>query len=203
MELLILISIIALVLISGFGAANYQEQTINSVTMDYSHTDLVEVGTTTWCPSCPASNTAWHTIYGSGNYDFEYTELVYDQNTVASTRFNEFNPAWVPTSYWDGGQYVYPGTDYSTFYNYLDSTGLRDVPDLVANLDVAWLGNTQIEISYSVLNNDASNYQGKIRIYVIELESTLWNNYNGNPYYHAFLDFAVYQVINIPTGDTL
>jgi len=203
MKLLIPISIITILLISGFGAANYQEQSMNSVSMDYTHTVLVEVGTATWCPSCPASNSAWHTIYDSANYDFEYTELVYDKNTVASTRFNEFNPAWVPTSYWDGGQYVYPGTNIATFYNYLDSSGARAVPDLVANLDVAWLGNAQMEISYSVLNNDVSNYQGKIRIYVIELESTLWNDYNGNPYYHAFLDFAINQVINIPAGGIL
>jgi len=180
-----------------------QEPISNLEPMEYTHTVLVEVGTATWCPSCPASNTAWHTIYGSGNYDFEYAELVYDMNQEASTRFYEFNPKWVPTSYWDGGNYVYPGTSTSIFYQYLNSAGARAVPDLVATLNVEWLGSAQMEISYDILNNDASDYPGKLRIYVIELESTLWNDYNGNPYNHAFLDFAVNQVINIPAGGTL
>ncbi len=209
--------IIGILVLSGLGAgaiqsntlkpvfekADYQEPPISSLPRDYTHTVLVEVGTATWCPSCPASNAAWHTIYESGNYDFEYTEMVYDMNSAANARFNEFNPRWVPTSYWDGGQYVYPGTNTATFYSYLGLSGARVVPDLVASLQVAWLGNAKIEITYSVENNDASSYPGRIRIYVIELESTLWNDYNGNPYYHALLDFAVNQVINIPAGDTL
>jgi hypothetical protein len=186
-----------------FETSDYQEQSIGSLPRDYTHTVLVEVGTATWCPACPASNSAWHTIYASGNYDFEYTELVYDKNSKASQRFMEFNPMYVPTSYWDGGQYVYPSTSLPTFYSYLGLSGSRAVPDLVANLDVAWLGSAQIEITYSVKNNDASSYAGRMRIYVIELESTLWYDYSGKPYNHAFLDFPVNQAINIPSGDTL
>jgi len=129
--------------------------------------------------------------------------LVYDKNSVANARFGEFNPMWAPTSYWDGGEYVLPGTNYATFYNYLDSAGSRVVPDLVADLEVDWLGNAKMEISYTVENNEGSNYPGRMRIYIIELESTLWNDYNGNTYYHAFLDFAVNQVIDIPAVDSI
>jgi len=181
----------------------YQEPSASLVPMAYTHTVLVEVGTATWCPSCPASNSAWHTIYASGNYDFEYTEMVYDMNSAANQRFNEFNPMWVPTSYFDAGEYVYPGTSIPTFYSYLNSCGGRVVPDIVANLDVAWLGSAKMDITYSVLNNEASAYPGKMRIYVIELESTLWNDYSGNPYNHALLDFAANQVINIPAGGSI
>jgi len=81
----------------------------------YTHTVFVEVGTATWCPSCPASNNAWHSIYGSGNYDFEYCELVVDKNSVANSHMNNYNLYWLPTSYFDGGQFVYPGTSYATF----------------------------------------------------------------------------------------
>jgi len=186
-----------------FETTIYQEPSIGSLPREYTHTVLVEVGTATWCPQCPASNTAWHTIYSSGNYDFEYTEMVYDKNSAASARFMEFKPKYVPTSYWDGGQYVYPGTSTGIFYSYLGLSGSRVVPDLVASLEVAWLGSAEIEITYSVKNNDASSYPGRIRIYVIEFESTLYNDYSGKPYYHALLDFAVNQVINIPAGDTL
>lgn len=209
--------VIAMVVLCGLGASALQSQPIQPAALtthqdpyvnpapkeDYTHTVLVEVGTATWCPSCPQSNDAWHTIYGGGAYDFEYTELVYDKNPVASARFYEFNPKYVPTSYWDGGEFVYPGTNMATFYSYLDSSGAREVPDLVADLNATWLGSAQIQITYNVLNNDVSSYPGRLRIYVIELVSTLWNDYSGDPYYHAFLDFAVNEEIDISAGDTL
>ena len=203
--------VVGIFVLSGLGAGAIQSNNEtteqipqnNSGPRSYTHTVLVEVGTATWCSACPASNTAWHSIYGSGNYDFEYTELVYDKNSVANTRFSQFNPKYVPTSYWDGGEYTHPGTNYGNFYNYLDASGGRSVPDLIASLSVAWLGSAKIEIDYSVENNDASNYPGRIRIYVLELESTLWNDYNGNPYYHAFLDFAENKVINIPAAGSI
>ena len=217
MKKLIPIFVVGVLVLSGLGAValdsdiekldletrDYEKPSSSTSPRDYTHTVLVEVGTATWCSSCPASNAAWHSIYGGGNYDFEYVELVYDMNAKASTRFSGFNPKWVPTSYWDGGEYVYPGTNYATFYNYLDSSGSRVVPDLIADLNVAWLGGAEIEINYSIVNNDGSDYPGRLRIYVIELESTLWNDYGGNPYHHAFLDFPVNQVIDISAGGSI
>ena len=183
---------------SDFKITTYQDPSVYSPSTDYTHTVFVEVGTATWCPSCPASNAAWHSMYESGKYDFEYTELVTDRNTVADTRVTEFNLYWVPTSYWDGGEYVYPGTSTSSFASYLDASGSRVVPDLVSDLSVTWLGNAQIQISYSVVNNEVSKYIGRLKIYVVELESTLWVDYQFKPYHHAFLNFAVNKVIDIP-----
>jgi len=209
--------VIGMFVISGIGAVaiestiekndlkTYETENIksNNSPKDYTHTVLVEVGTATWCPSCPASNSAWHSIYASGDYDFEYTELVYDKNSKASSRFNQFNPAFVPTSYWDGGEFVCPGTNVGTFKNYLDASGSRNVPDLVAYLDVTWKSGAKLEIDYSVDNNEGSSYPGRLRIYVLELESTYYNDYSGNPYYHGFLDFAVDKNINIPASGSI
>jgi thiol-disulfide isomerase/thioredoxin len=217
MKKFLIILVIGSFILSGIGAsavqsynikpvlkvATNQEPLASSSPRDYTHTVLVEVGTATWCPSCPASNSAWHSIYSGGNYDFEYTELVYDMNSAANARFMQFNPMWVPTSYWDGGEFVYPGTSIPTFYNYLDSSGSRVVPDLVADLDAIWLGSAKLEISYSVVNNEGSNYPGRLRIYVIEFESTLWDDNSGKPYHHAFLDFATNKAIDIPAADSI
>ncbi len=41
-----------------------------------------------------------------------------------------------------------------------------------------------------------------LRVYIIELQSTKWKDYNGNWYYHAFLDFAFNQAITISAGET-
>ena len=184
-------------------AASYQELSICTAQTNYTHTVLVEVGTATWCPSCPYSNAAWHSIYGSGNYDFEYTELVSDKNPVAESRFMEFNPMWVPTSYFDAGEFVYPGTDYDTFYSYLNSSGSRVVPDLNAELEASWFEFNTIKIYYNIENNGAKKYPGTLKIYVIELESTYWNDYNDNPYHHAFLDFAENKTIEIPAAGSI
>jgi len=216
MKKILPIIITTILVLSGLGASAlqsddlkpaeityYQDASTSPSPKDYTHTVFVEVGTATWCPSCPQSNDAWHSIYGTGTYDFEYTELVYDKNPVADVRFSEFNPMWVPTSYWDGGEFVYPGTNIATFQNYLDSSGSRAVPDLVADLNANWLGSAQIQVSYNVVNNEASDYPGHLRIYVIEIESTLWDDYSGDPYHHAFLDFVVNEEITISAGDTL
>ena len=212
------IIIVGLLVLGGFGAValdsdkeNFEavsieyEQPLNDKTSrDYTHTVFVEVGTASWCPACPGSNIAWHTIYESGNYNFEYCELVTDKNTVANTRMNgDYNLYWVPTSYWDGGEFVYPGTNTGQFYNNLDASGSRSVPDLVADLDIEWLGNAQVDISFNITNNEAVDYPGHLRVYVVELESTLWNDYSGKPYWHAFLDFAENKAINIPAAGSI
>ena len=212
MKKIIPILVVGILVLSGLGAFGIKSSNDKQVikisnntqptSKDYTHTVFVEVGTATWCPSCPASNAAWHNIYGTGNYDFEYTEMVIDKNSKANARMNEYNLYWVPTSYFDGGQYVFAGTDENTFKSNLNSCGLRSVPDLDADLSAQWLGNAKIQIDLSIANNDNNNYPGKLRVHIIEKESTLWNDNSGKPYYHAFLDFAWNQVINIDSGDT-
>lgn len=208
MKRILPLCIAVLLFCTAFGAATIIDNDQTSMNdlerSDYTHTVFVEVGTATWCPSCPASNTAWHSIYGTGNYDFEYTEMVIDKNSVANTRMqNDYNLYWVPTSYFDGGQFVYPGTSQSTFQTNLNTCGARVVPDLVSELNVQWLGSAQMQIDYTVTNNDASSYGGTLRVYIIELQSTKWKDYNGNWYYHAFLDFAFNEPIDIPSGDAI
>jgi hypothetical protein len=216
MKRILPIIIAGIFILSGLGASAFQSMNIrpfsettepqeyyaSETPKDYTHTVLVEVGTATWCPSCPASNSAWHNIYVGGNYDFEYCELVIDKNSVANAHMNNYNLYWVPTSYFDGGQFVYPGTSYTDFYNNLDASGSRTVPDLEATLDVEWIDNAKIDIDLSIKNNEVEAYPGTLRVYIIELESSLWNDYGGSPYYHAFLDFAINEDINIAAGST-
>jgi hypothetical protein len=209
MKKIIPILIVGILLCTAFGAVALPINDLkttneyNTGKTDYTHTVFIEVGTATWCPSCPASNTAWHSIYESGGYNFEYTEMVIDKNTVANTRMNnDYNLYWVPTSYFDGGQFVYPGTNQNIFKNNLNSCGSRVVPDLVADLNATWLGSAKIQVNLNITNNDATAYDGHLRVYVIEKQSTKWKDYNGNWYYHAFLDFAFNQAISISAGET-
>jgi len=176
---------------------------ICNTNFESSHTLFIEVGTATWCPSCPASNSLWHEIYESDSYDFEYCEMVIDKNSRANSRMGDYNLYWVPTSYFDGGENVYPGTNKKYFTYYLGFSEERIVPDLIADMEVISLGNSQFYINFSIENNESVDYSGHLRIYIIELESTIWDDYSHNPYYHAFLDFAINQPINIPAGDSM
>jgi hypothetical protein len=210
MKKIIPICIAGILLCTAFGAAALPTDTQQIIPKndtgknDYTHTVFVEVGTATWCPSCPASNTAWHSIYESEDYDFQYTEMVIDKNTVANTRMqDDYNLYWVPTSYFDGGEYVYPGTSQGTFINDINLCGTRAVPDLSAAMNVLWLGSAQIQVDITINNNEATDYSGHLRVYIIELQSTKWKDYNGNWYYHAFLDFAFNEALTIPAGEAL
>ncbi|MCX6663972.1 MAG: PKD domain-containing protein [Euryarchaeota archaeon] len=208
MKKIIPICIIGILLCAEFGATALSSTDPKIISennvgkAEYTHTVFVEVGTATWCSDCPASNTAWHSIYEGGNYNFEYTEMVVDKNTVANARRNQYNQYSFPTSYFDGGQFVYPGTSISAFQNNLNSCGSREVPDLVANLNATWLGSAKIQVDFGIINNDAVSYAGNLRVYIIELQSTQWRDYNGSWYNHAFLDFAFNQTINISVGET-
>jgi len=205
--------VVGFLILSSFGAVAISvEKEQNNIIIDngdpesnpkdYTHTVLVEAGMRKGCSQCPATNSAWKSIYAGGNYDFEFVSLIYLQNQKAYQRFLSFNPAWVPTSYFDGGQYVCVGTNYNTFYNYLDSSGSRSVPDLVGEVNAMWLGNAKIDISISVENNDNNDYPGTLMVYVVELISR-WTDYNNQPYGHALLDFPWEQSIDIDSGDTL
>jgi hypothetical protein len=215
MKKILPILVVGIMVLTGLGAValenDIEESDYESVTIerldargqDSTHTVLIEVGTATWCPSCPASNSAWHNLYEGGQYDFEYTEMVTDKNSKANARMNQYNLYWVPTSYFDGGQFVYPGTNTNTFKNYLNTCGARSVPDLESTISAEWLGNAEVEVSFSIENNDNNDYPGRLRVYIIELESPRWNDFNGNPYYHAYLDSVWDQSIDIDSGDTL
>ena len=206
--------IVGIMFLSGIGAAAINNDTqqsypittdyenIDGGSRDYTHTVMVEVGTATWCPSCPASNLAWHNIYATGNYDFQYCEMVIDKNSQANTHMNARNLYWVPTSYFDGGEYVEPGTNTGHFANYLDASGARVVPDLEASMTVEWLDHDQLSIDVDVVNNEVVDYPGTLRVYIVELESMHYTDYGGTPYYHAFLDFAINDPITIPASGT-
>jgi len=193
-----------------FSAASSTDSTENELDSNktdrsYTHTAFVQVGTATWCPSCPSSNTGWHNAYESGNYDFEYCEIVVDKPNggVADVYMSNFyNLAWLPTSYYDGGYDVVVGSAGLTAH--LDTTGERTVYDIDADItSCQWLGQEQISVDISVTNNEATKYTGFIRVLVLEEESPRWNDDAGNPYYHAFLDFVIPNTaITILAGET-
>jgi len=174
------------------------------------HPVLGEYGTTTWCVYCPYAHAALKQIYAEGSYPFYYVSLIQDKNTHASTRvLTDYNCAGYPTVWFDGGYRVDVGAYTSVpqmvswYRSTIISCGNRAVPNINASLSVQWLGNAQMNITVTVKNNEASTYNGRIRVYVTEKTSSMgWNDHNGNPYTFPFLDYAFNEVISVTAGGT-
>jgi hypothetical protein len=98
-----------------------------------------------------------HTVYASGQYNFLYAALVYNVNSYAGERLDEYNIAWVPSCYFDGGYAYNAGMTTAAVAAGLDSCGARDVPALDLSVTLTWLESAVLQIDVGVTNNEFAN----------------------------------------------
>jgi glutaredoxin len=172
----------------------------------FTHTLFAELGTFLSCPHCHTAREQLHKIYTSNDYPFYYVSLVDFENDATAERIDEYNIAGYPTVWFDGGYRVEVGggpQGEQDYRQHLTICGDRIVPDIAVNLTATWLGNAQIDIDVTVLNHESSSYNGHIRVYVTEVESTMgWNDTTGHPYTFPLLDYAFNQDISIAASGT-
>jgi glutaredoxin len=211
MKNIMALCIAGLFIISAFGAIAQQSdiKTMNDNNKGnrvFTHTVFAEDGTATWCGYCHFAHQALKNIYVSGDYPFYYTTLVDDKNTHAAARILEYNLQGFPTVFFDGGNNVQVGGYSGNEADYraaIVSTGARTVSNIDVSLNVNWLGDGTMDIEASVQNNEATQYNGRIRVYVTEIGSTLgWKDTTGHVYTFPFLDYAFNQAITINAGNT-
>lgn len=173
------------------------------------HTALGEYGTATWCGYCKYAHGALKELFAEAQLDFNYVSLVCDKNSVAdSYATTHFNLYGYPTVWWDGGYKVNVGAGSipsakTAYTSSINQCVAREVYDVDITLDVTWVGGTEMQIDCSILNNEDATYDGTIRVYITEKESSMnWRDTAGQLYTHAFLDFAFNEVVSIPAGDT-
>ncbi len=136
--------------------------------------------------------------------------MVADENTHAYSRVHtDYCYAGVPNMFFDGGYEVRLGayTNVPNQVNYYNgaiaSCANRTVADIDVDVSVGWLGNATLDIEVSVQNNEASTYDGYIRVFVTEIVSSMgWEDSWGNPYHFPFLDYALTQSVSIGAGGT-
>ena len=128
----------------------------NIVTENFTHTVLVEEGTATWCPYCPAMANALYSVYNSDEYPFYFIAFVADKNPLAHERLIEMNFAAYPSSFFDGGNKVVVGGYDSerTYSTRIKSCGRRDVHELDLRLSVDWTTSDTVDIEVVVKNNE-------------------------------------------------
>jgi hypothetical protein len=184
------------------------ESVINRSNNNYTHTILGECGTGVGCTFCKYAHAALKTIYAGGWHPFYYISLVSDRNTHADARADELGISGIPDVHFDGSYREVGGagsvpTARAKYNASIVDCGNRVVSDIDINLDVIWNGDAEMFIEVSVDNNEASQYNGHIRVYVTEIESTMgWKDMWGFPYTFAFLDYAFNEDISISSGDS-
>jgi hypothetical protein len=79
--------------------------------------------------------------------------MITDVNDYASAWANgHYNLYWVPTNYFDGGQFVVIGAnDEDTFRNRIESAGGRAVIPLSLEVSAEWLGGAQVRIEVQLI----------------------------------------------------
>jgi len=206
MKKYLIVGVLAIVMMMPvIGAENLtneknEVQPINAISEDdFTHGVLAEYVTTTGCGYCPAASAQLYSIYDSEDYEFYYVSLVSDMNSRVYSRVAELGTTGVPDVHFDGGfkNLVGAQTDEQPYRTAITQCGERTVPDLDIDVSVEWKGGGTLKISVDVQNNEAEEYDGHLRVYIVEKESR-WNDAQGQPYHFGTLAIPIDKSLAVP-----
>ena len=211
----VLISILSIILILPIASASNVISVQNSKPQKivsngtFTHTVFVESGTMTTCPYCVTAANQLFSIYNSGDLDFHYVALVWDEgNLKIRGRLTDLGVSSVPDVFFDGKfkHLVGAQSTETSYRNAITQAGSRDVPDIDIDVSVQWQGGGKLEITVTVNNNELEKYNGHLRTFVVEKVSR-WNDNSGNPYHYAAIDIPIDKDLltrtrSKPTADT-
>ena len=128
----------------------------NIVTTGFTHTVFVEEITATTCPYCPIMGEALYAIYESGDYPWYFAALVYDMNSQASNRRDEYNVYGIPLAFFDGGYQSLQGeqSTETVCRPLIEPCGTRKVPVLDLSVSVSYSGDGNLHIAIAITNKD-------------------------------------------------
>jgi len=124
-------------------------------------------------------------------------------NTKAADRLTYYNEYGNPTVYIDGGYKVIMGgtNEESTYAEAIRSAESRDVPAIQITVNAEYDNTSKGLLTKVIVENYENNtYAGHLRVYLTEIISK-WNDYTGNPYHYAFLDYIFDEDISINSND--
>ena len=209
-KIAILMASLVLIPIASNVAVNYEErgviidthhEEISPTSQDYSHTVLVELGSTTYCPYCPGASEIMHTLFASQPSPFfYYMTLVYDKSDAAMKRGRELNDFYIPMLYVDGGYKVVDDRNEASYGSAIEEASNREVHDIAMEINAEWNGNN-IAISLSITNEGSSSYLGHLRICIVEINSR-WIDHSGKHYNYTLMDYALNKYVWLKGGET-
>jgi len=219
MKKILILSVLVMIIIMPLsGAVNITKSSENNTNAsdkivsneDSTHAVLAEYGTLTTCPYCPAASSQLYDIYDSGDYDFYYVSLVFKVGSdittyrVSKRAYDELGITSVPDVYFDGKYTHVLGEqdDDQPYRNKITTGGSRDVADIDLDVEVVWQGNAVLKITVTVQNNEPEDYNGHLRVYVVEPVSR-WDDQQGNPYHFGVLDIPIDRPLAVSRSLTM
>lgn len=204
---IILACFLALSLLAGVASAE-DEEPIEPLQTEFTHTVFVEEFTTTTCPHCPSVGEALNNLYISGDYEFFFIAMITNKVDAASQRGNEYNIEFVPTTMLDGGYISEVGStdnveqEEQRYSEDIEECGAREVEHEI-QIDIAGydIGAPVIQGNISVTNLQTEGYEGRLMVSIVEIVSRYPNN-DGNPYHFGLLDFLIDEDLSIPGSET-
>lgn len=172
---------------------------------DFTHTVFIEESTSVTCRYCPNVGAILEKLESSEDYRFYYVSMVLENSKAATYLQSVYNRYADPTVYIDGGYRVIlgglnPETDYTTAIQTAEN---RMVPKIRVDVAAEYKNATNtITATVQVVNGDTSAYSGRLRVYLVEIISSQFNDYNGLKYKNAFVDFVINQDVSIPAEDS-
>lgn len=186
---------------------SYTSNIKSSDNTNFTHTVFGGIAFTQGCGPCHDWNQIMFDTYESENYDFQYASMiVYDKNGDVLIRKaydwdSNYEISTYPTSIFDGDYERIVGNHPELLNNSINTTGSRNVSNIIGNVSMNWVGNASVNISYSIKNNESSTYNGTIKIFMTEIVSR-YKTSLGDPFNFGFLDFPIDENISIESDET-
>jgi hypothetical protein len=172
----------------------------------FTHTVFVEESTSVTCRYCPNVAAILDKYESSPNYRFYYVSMIRESSKAANYLTSAYNHVADPTLYIDGGYRVvlgglHPEENYTSAIKAAEN---RAVPKIQATITADYQNTTNtIAIDVLVVNGEQTTYSGRLRVYLVEIISSQFNDYNGVKYKNAFVDFVMNQEISVSANSDM
>lgn len=167
---------------------------------DFTHTVFVEESTSEDCRYCPNVGAILETLESSHSYRFYYVSMILENSVAADYLSKIYNRYGDPTVFVDGGHTVILGgtNPESEYISAIQAAENRVTPKVMLKVNAEYKNSTDtIETSVIVVNGESSAYTGRLRVYLAEIISSRYNDYNGLKYRNAFVDFIIDEDVSI------
>jgi len=166
---------------------------------------FIEEGTFSTCKYCVEVASILNDILKSTNYPIYYISMI-KENEIAEKRIeDDYNIAAYPTVFIDGGyKVVYGAKEKSVYEQKILESYNRKKSNILTNLTAEIDTDTnEININCKITNYENQTYNGYLKIYLTEIISTKWQDYNGNAYHYGFIDFITQEEIKIDSNSSI
>ncbi len=170
---------------------------------DFTHYVFVEESTSVNCRYCPNVGAILEKLESSNTYRFYYVSMILENSVAADYLSSHYNRLGDPTVYIDGGYKVLLGGTQpeANYTSAIQAAENRAVPKISVRVNAEYKNTTDtIETSVEVVNGEQVGYTGTLRVYLAEIISSQFNDYNGLKYRNGFVDFIFDEDFSVPAN---